>query len=166
MGRKRADVALTPQMARSGRPSVYSEETALEICSLIAEGLTLSEICRRDGMPCRATVNLWVVDNLHGFSDRYARARQVQWDVWADEINEIADDATNDYMDRQSQSGITKVVDAEHVNRSRLRIDSRKWLLSKLKPKVYGDQIQLAGIEDAPPVNLQINFVKPKNDAS
>jgi hypothetical protein len=81
------------------------------------------------------------------FSERYARARRDGYDVLAEEMLEIADDATNDFMTRTSESGQNKVLDAEHVNRSRLRIDARKWLLSKLRPDKYGDdqRIQLTG---------------------
>ncbi len=72
---------------------------------------------------------------------RYARAREIQADRMAEEILEIADDATNDFMERRGKDGRKKVeFNSENVNRSRLRIDTRKWLAGKLKPKVYGDK--------------------------
>ena len=73
--------------------------------------------------------------------DRYARAREIQADRMAEEIVEIADDATNDFMEKRGKDGRKKVeFNSENVNRSRLRIDTRKWLAGKLKPKVYGEK--------------------------
>lgn len=72
---------------------------------------------------------------------RYARAREIQADRMAEEIIEIADDATNDFMEKRGKDGRKKVeFNSENVNRSRLRIDTRKWLAGKLKPKVYGEK--------------------------
>jgi hypothetical protein len=74
-------------------------------------------------------------DNFGGFSARYARARAIQYDRWADEILTIADDASGDLIQRLGKDGSTeRVVDHENIQRSRLRCDSRKWLLSKLLP--------------------------------
>ena len=68
--------------------------------------------------------------------DRYAQARAMQADRLAEEILDIADDATNDFVERNGKTEVNN----EHVQRSRLRIDTRKWLAGKLKPKVYGDK--------------------------
>jgi len=76
------------------------------------------------------------------FSQQYAKAREDQFEHWAEEIIEIADDGSNDWIARESESGrIDKVPDSEHINRSRLRVDTRKWLLSKLASKRFGDRI-------------------------
>ncbi len=65
---------------------------------------------------------------------------------WADEALEIADDGSNDWMKRQGEDGEVHVIyDHEHIQRSRLRVDTRKWLLSKVLPKVYGDKPQHTG---------------------
>ncbi len=73
--------------------------------------------------------------------ERYTHAREIQADRMAEEIIEIADDATNDFMEKRGKDGRKKVeFNSENVNRSRLRIDTRKWLAGKLKPKVYGDK--------------------------
>jgi Bacteriophage Sf6, terminase small subunit-like len=80
------------------------------------------------------------------FKAQYARAREVGYHKLADELLDIADDATNDFVERQNREGDTvKVFDAEHVQRSRLRVEARKWLLSKALPKVYGDKLELGG---------------------
>ena len=78
---------------------------------------------------------------------RNTRARGRPWrQHWADEILEIADDATNDWMGRQRRDGVTEIVlNRDHVERSKQRIDARKWLLSKALPKVYGDRQSVEG---------------------
>ena len=68
----------------------------------------------------------------------------MQADTLADEITDIADDSSNDWMDRKTKSGDTiRVIDHEAINRSRLRVDARKWIASKLKPKKYGEKLDL-----------------------
>jgi hypothetical protein len=110
-------------MADPGRPSAYTAEVAKEICRRLAEGESLTAICKDAHMPARSTVSLWVVDNREGFSDEYARARDQGLDRMADEVMEIADGASED------------------VQRDRLRFDARRWYLSKLAPKRYGDKV-------------------------
>jgi hypothetical protein len=136
------------------RPSEYSAERAAEICDLLAEGLSLRQIAARDGMPTKTTILRWLTHPDHAdFRAQYARAREAQTEHFADEILEIADDGSNDWMERETEKGdIQAVVDHEHINRSRLRIDARKWLMAKLAPKKYGDKLQteVSGPEGAP----------------
>ena len=127
-----------------GRPSKYSDSLAEEICGLLAEGQSLAEICRRDDMPARSMVYRWLAANAE-FRDRYVRAREAQADRFADEILEIADDSTNDWVERRQGEETIRVVDHEHIQRSRLRVDARKWLMAKLAPKKYGDSVALTG---------------------
>ncbi len=124
-----------------GRPTLYTKELAETICAQIAHGQGLKSICASDAMPTDRTVYRWLRMEDHAeFRQMYARAREDQQDHWADEIIEIADDATNDWMERETRSGETvTVVDSEHLNRSRLRVDTRKWLMAKLMPRKYGD---------------------------
>ncbi len=85
------------------------------------------------------------MDDWDGFAARYVRARELQAEHWADQIVEISDDGTNDWVERQMPNGKTEtVLEHEHVTRSRLRVDSRKWLLAKLRPGTYGDKLQHA----------------------
>lgn len=85
------------------------------------------------------------MDNPDDFAARYVRARELQAEHWADQIVDISDDVSNDWMERNRQDGSSEMVlDHEHVTRSRLRVDSRKWLLAKLRPGTYGDKIQHA----------------------
>lgn len=140
-----------------GRPTRYTEAIAAEICQRIGEGETLNQICRSEHMPARPTVVSWVIEDREGFSDRYTRAKDLQIEYWADEIVDVSDDASNDYMVRTGKDGDEGwVLNGEHIARSRLRVDSRKWLLSKLKPKKYGDKLGISGDGDGGPLNVQI----------
>lgn len=91
-------------------------------------------------MPCVATIFNWF-RNYPEFLKQYEKAKEESADALAEEILDIADDGTNDWMIRQNKDGSESIViNAEHVQRSRLRVDSRKWIASKLKPKKYGDK--------------------------
>lgn len=125
---------------------LYTEAIAAEVCQRIAEGETLNQICRDKHMPARPTVVGWVLADKGGMADRYARAREMQFETWADEISEIADNGINDWIDREVEAGrIETEYNGDHVQRSRLRVDSRKWLLAKLKPQQYGDSLKHTG---------------------
>lgn len=126
-----------------GRPSLYTPEIAAEICKRMSDGESLRQVCRDEHMPHESTVRLWHVEDREGFSTQYARAREAQADRWAEEIIEIADDSTNDWMQIENARGrIIDVPDQEVLQRSKLRVDTRKWLMSKLLPKRFGDKVQ------------------------
>jgi hypothetical protein len=129
----------------AGRPSSFKQETADEICALLAVGQSLREICRQEGFPDISTVMRWLADpEREAFREQYAHAKQAGIEAIAEEILDIADDARNDWMERQSQEGenIGWQFNGEAARRSQIRIDARKWLLSKLAPKKYGDRVQ------------------------
>ena len=137
-----------------GRPSGFSEELADAICERLAEGQSLRKICLADDMPNKATVFRWLAANKV-FSDQYARAREAQADTLADEILDIADDGANDYM------GENETYNGDAVQRSKLRVDARKWLAGKLRPKVYGDKTLLGSDPDNPlPTGFVVNLRK------
>lgn len=128
----------------AGRPSDYTLETAERICDRISEGQSLRTICKDEDMPVKSTVFLWLSAHKE-FSDRYARAREAQADALFEECLEIADDGTNDWMERRSEAekgaGINTgwVLNGEHVQRSKLRVEQRRWAAARLAPKKYGD---------------------------
>lgn len=103
-------------------------------------------------MPDRRTVFSWLLkDEFEAFRHQYTRARELQAEAFADEMSDIADDATNDYMSSvDDEGGVGYKLNGENIQRSRLRVDTRKWIASKLKPKKYGDKLELAGDADAP----------------
>jgi hypothetical protein len=126
----------------------YSQSTADAICARIANGESLRAICADEDMPASSTVFLWLAEHA-GFSEQYARAREAQAEHLAAEIVAIADEECT--MVRASKHGakaddpesgeVEVVFDATAVARNRLRVDARKWVAAKLKPKVYGDRV-------------------------
>lgn len=131
-----------------GRPSDYSEELAAHICGELASGRSLRDVCRDDDTPAQSTVFLWLSKHP-GFSEQYARAMEARTNALAEEILEIADDSSGDV-------GVTEdgreVVKSDVIARSRLRVDTRKWLMSKMAPKKYGDKIsqEISGPDGKP----------------
>jgi len=137
---------------KRGRPTTFEEATGHKIIERMANGESLRAICRDEDMPHEATVRGWVIDGgemddsdpRHSFSTQYARAEQMRAMKWADEIVDIADDGTNDFVKSQNADGKDiSVLDQEHVQRSRLRVDTRKWIVAKMLPKVYGDKMKI-----------------------
>jgi hypothetical protein len=120
----------------------YSEDVVDRILDELKAGETLRAICKKDWAPTRSTFHDWEKQNKNGLSDRYARARQIGWEEMADELLEIADDGSNDWMIKETERGDVEVLDHEHIQRSRLRIDTRKWILSKRVPE-FGDKLQV-----------------------
>ncbi len=130
---------------KPGRPSKFSAALTKQICRRIAEGESLRAVCRDNAMPDKTTVLRWLSEHEE-FRTQYARAREMQADHLADEILEIADDGTNDWAERAAKGGeTTTVVDHEHIQRSKLRVDTRKWLMARMAPKKYGDKLDLGG---------------------
>jgi hypothetical protein len=107
-------------------------------------------------MPDKATVCRWLAAN-EPFRDQYARAREMQADILADETLDIADDGRNDWMEKYGKDGeqVGWQVNQEAIGRSRLRLDARRWYASKLAPKKYGDKLAVGGADDLPPVRVQ-----------
>ena len=130
--------------AKRGRPSIFSGKLADEICELLADGKSLREICRDDAMPAKSTVCKWLAENPE-FADQYTRAREIQAEALVEESLEIADDATNDWMLRNRDGKESWELNGENIQRSRLRVDTRRWFASKLAPKKYGDRLELGG---------------------
>jgi len=125
----------------AGRPSDYSIETTTAICVRLGLGESLREICQEEEMPDKSTVMRWLATHAE-FRDQYASAREAQADYYAEEIIEISDDGSNDWMERQRNDGsIEEVENKEVLNRSRLRVDTRKWLMARMAPKKYGDKV-------------------------
>lgn len=142
-----------------GRPTRYTPQLAEQICRRLAMGESLRSICREEGMPGASTVIEWVYDNREGFADSYARARKMQAELLGDELMEIADDGKNDWMERERQDGsVDRIVDMEAISRSRLRVDTRKWYLSKVLAKVYGDRqkVELTG-KDGETLKIEVS---------
>jgi hypothetical protein len=135
---------MTSEATATGRPSTYAQDMADTICERIANGESLRSICDDDGFPDKATVFRWLSFN-DDFRDQYARAREAQADAIFDDILTIADDGQNDWMEKKDAEGenIGWRENGEAIRRSQLRIDARKWMAGKLKPKKYGEKLDL-----------------------
>lgn len=149
-------------MTKRGRETTYTQEIADRICEQLATGRTLRDVCRDEGMPPESTVRLWALRDENGFSAQYADARQIGYMCMADEVLEIADDGKNDWMERNVEDAPGWVINGEHVSRSRLRLDTRKWLLSKALPKIFGDKV-LHGNDPENPLPQVVQYVLPDN---
>jgi hypothetical protein len=126
---------------RGGRATLYNHELAEWLLDELAEGRTLSDVCRDEGMPDRTTVRLWVKEDREGFAARYYEARQFGFHSMADAIIDIADDSGADWIRRHRKRGGTEVVfDRQHVKRCQLRIDARCWIVSHALPEVFGER--------------------------
>jgi hypothetical protein len=101
-------------------------------------------------MPAESTVRGWALDDREGFSAQYTRARELGYLAMADELLEVADDGKNDWMERRGDGDENPswVLNGEHVQRSRLRVDTRKWMLSKALPKIFGDKVTQEHVGD------------------
>ena len=108
----------------TGRPSTYTEEMGDHICDLLTEGKSLRKICMGAGFPNASTVYVWL-DRFPSFAEKYTRAREAATEDMLEDILEIAD---------------AKGIDPQE---KRVRIDTRKWVMGRLKPKKYGDKQQV-----------------------
>jgi hypothetical protein len=137
-----------------------TEELLTQVIERVSSGEYLAVIAREIGF-ARSSFYRHLDEDKTAW-DRYARARELQSECWADEINEIADDGRNDWMTIKRGGEEVEVENKEVVNRSRLRVDTRKWLMSKLHPKVYADKIAHTGPSGSGPVQIQWMPEQPK----
>ena len=110
-----------------GRPTKYSIKLITEICDLIANGNSLRSICERPEMPAINNVRLWLI-KYDEFRVRYAHARDDQADYYADEILRVIREAP---------------ATRDEIERAKVEAEALKWIASKLKPKKYGDKLDL-----------------------
>ena len=138
---------------KGGRPTLYSLEIALEICDRIADGESLVKICSDPTMPKKTAVYEWLLRHKE-FADIYARAREDQADTLADEIHAISDELPQQIVD---DKGKTR-YDSAYVQWQKNRVDARKWVAAKLKPKKYSDRIAHVGDNEADSINVNVNI--------
>ena len=157
-------------MATRGRPTIRSKELEDAILECIADGMSVREICLSEDMPTRSTVFRWLAEDP-AFSDLYAKAKEAQAELMADELLEISDNGTNDWMMRNGADGADGAdgnagwqLNGEAIQRSRLRVDTRKWVAAKLLPRKYGDKqtLEHTGKDGGP---LEVNIVIGGHDA-
>lgn len=124
------------------RPSSFNQKTADSICERLASGLSLREICRNKGMPSKATVFKWLGENST-FSDQYARAREAQADLLVDEMVAIADQPKLGTKRKRTSDGKVEETTFDMTEHRRLQIETRKWVAARMRPKKYGDKLDV-----------------------
>lgn len=139
-------MATTKSVKKRGRPpgSPLKDKWGDEILERLGKGEPLMQICRDEGRPCPRVVYEWC-ENDKVFAARFARARELGFDAIAEGTLDIADNATNDWMERNVEKGQCPgyELNGEHVQRSKLRIETRLKLLAKWSPKKYGERTHL-----------------------
>lgn len=154
----------------AGRPSTYTKELADHICERLANGESMRSVCRDDAMPAMSTVFKWLREDA-SFSEQYAIAKGECADALVEDMLDIADNQVEqplivDGLPLEVDGKPVMIKDAVSVNHARLRVDTRKWAASKLKPKKYGDKLQseVSG-PDGNPIEVdqtwQVEFVNP-----
>lgn len=124
--------------------TIYTQEIADRMCEQLAEGASLRTVCLQEGMPSKATVFRWL--RLYpDFADNYSRAKQESADALVEDMLDIADDRADDPQSR------------------RVRVDTRKWIASKMKPKKYGDKLDVdANVNGKMELSGVVTFVTPE----
>jgi hypothetical protein len=138
----------TPAKNPVGAPTTYNEHIATVICIRIAEGESLRQILKAEGMPVQSAVYEWLLRHPE-FAEQYTRAREEQADTLADEIIAIADEQPEiiAVIDKRTGELIEHKLDGAFLQWQKNRIEARKWTAMKLKPKKYGDRVAVEGVE-------------------
>jgi hypothetical protein len=142
----------------AGRPEIYTPELAERVLMRMYDGDSIRQICADDSLPSRTTVHLWRIRHTE-FASQYARARRAQVEARIEEAHDIAEDGSNDYIATEEGT----IFNAEHVQRSKLRVEQRRWEASKLlrgsiddKPLDYGDKLAHTGADGEGPVIMRV----------
>lgn len=147
----------TKPKSKAGAPRRYDRAAVAEhVCSELKRGRSLESICKEAGMPHVATFLDWVAADPEGIGQDYAHAREIGYSLLADEIIAIAD-KTHEWVTIQEldpdgkplfdEKGAPRLkqvlmpLNSDVVAHKRVQIDTRKWMLSKMLPKVYGDKV-------------------------
>lgn len=120
-----------------GRPTKFTKELADEICQEIASGKSLKRVCEAEKFPTRATIHNWLLDATKPeFFDNYSQAVNIRAELMFDELEEVAESSIEAIVGDDKSDGA-------RVQARKLLVDTRKWYLSKVMPKKYGDKLDL-----------------------
>ena len=134
-----------------GAPTKYSQALADAICVRLSQGESLRSIVKDDDMPSQRVVYLWLQEKPD-FLQQYTRAREEQADTLADEIVDIADERpeVNELIDKKTGEVLSIDLSSSYIAWQKNRIEARKWTAMKLRPKKYGDKLELGGDPNNP----------------
>jgi len=154
-----ADVTGKPQTKKvttMGRPSLYTEELANEICVRLGLGESLRKICLDERIPSIATVMSWLTKKPD-FLEQYTRAREIQAETQFDELIDIVDQPPelNHVVDKNGELVEVK-FDSSYVAWMKLRVDTRKWTAARMAPKKYGEQKQPEQTQDLTFIDVNV----------
>lgn len=121
-----------------GRPTTYNQETATKLCEYIVMGYSLRKACEQEGMPVPSTFFDWIREHEE-FSKQYTRATEERSEAMAEDMLAISDDTRED---------------KDAVAKAKLQVETRKWLMAKMKPKKYGDKIDVTSDGKALPTPI------------
>lgn len=128
---------MAKKTTKKGRPrgsKAWAENWKDLLCERMADGRSMRSVSKDEDMPCKSVIMKHLKEDA-GFADQYARAGKARADAIFEECLEIADQADGDIVDGE--------VDIDHIQRARLRIDTRKWAVGKMNPKKYGRQVDV-----------------------
>jgi hypothetical protein len=130
------------QVGRLSRAKVaYTPDIANEVLDELMSGRPLADICAEPDMPSATSVRQWLRDNREGFTARYWEAREIGYHMIGDQALKIVDDRNNDWIVWRREDGtMARMLDPQRVNRALGRVSTRRWLLSKMLPKTFGDR--------------------------
>ena len=159
----------TPQKpatpAKIGRPSTFTPQLVDELCERLASGQSQNAISKRPGMPAAITISEWMADTKNpekvAFAAKYVRAREAGYQILASEILEIANTPIVGRKTKLNADGeVVEVTESDMIEHRRLQVDTRKWFLSKVLPKMYGDKLDVAHSGEVA-VTLVVNRLTP-----
>lgn len=148
MKRRKKKKPAQRRVVKAAKPLI-APAARVRFLEALTEFPSVRAVCKQAGMPSRHTVRRECLRDP-AFAEAVLTARTEGFHALAEETLEIADDGTNDYYDKVTEAGTLRVLDAENIQRSRLRVDTRKWLLSKVLPKVYGEKVLLGSDPENP----------------
>lgn len=154
MGKRKPVIEATTVVPKNQRPTTFSQDKVDAILARVSGHESLRAICADVGVPVPTFLG-WVADRPE-LAEHYARAKQAQAEMLALEIVQIADEV--DVQARHEGEDVTLDLSPTAVARNRLRVDARKWVASKLLPKVYGDKLAIGGADDLPPVQQNVTL--------
>ena len=159
------------QDRKPGKEFTYTREVFEAIIARVATGESVRSICKDEGMPTRDTFFVWLYRDPT-LADQYAHAKAISAYADEDELNEISDDGTNDWMEKRNKDGeiIGYQLNAEAVQRSRLRVETRRWLMERRMPTRFGQKVDVNhGVQPDNPLSSLIaavsgRAIKPVED--
>jgi hypothetical protein len=146
--------------AHSQGVPLFSLELMTKFCERMCNGEAPTQICKDPTMPSYPTLMRWYTSDdpqYDAFKVMYEESQKIMWFYHADQLIQISDDSSNDYMDRYNKftDENERVLDPENVQRSRLRVDTRKFLLAKMLPKIFGEKMDISvGGRDGKPITV------------